>query len=79
MARAKGLEPSQLALAWVLSRGKDVVPIPGTKRRAYLEENARAAAVALSAADLSRLDELAPKGVAAGERYDEARMKMVNL
>ncbi len=79
MARAKGLEPSQLALAWVLSRGKDVVPIPGTKRRAFLEENARAAAVALSAADLSRLDELAPKGVAAGERYDEARMKMVNL
>jgi aryl-alcohol dehydrogenase-like predicted oxidoreductase len=79
MAQAKGLEPSQLALAWVLSRGEDVVPIPGTKRRAYLEENARAADVALSAADLSRLDELAPKGVAAGERYDESRMKMLNL
>jgi aryl-alcohol dehydrogenase-like predicted oxidoreductase len=79
LARAKGVEPSQLALAWVLSRGRDVVPIPGTKRRAFLEENARATEVALSAADLSRLDEVAPKGAAAGGRYDEARMKMLNL
>jgi aryl-alcohol dehydrogenase-like predicted oxidoreductase len=79
MARAKGIESSQLALAWVLARGKDVVPIPGTKRRAFLEENARAADVALTGADLSRLDELAPQGVAAGERYDEARMRMVGL
>jgi aryl-alcohol dehydrogenase-like predicted oxidoreductase len=63
----------------VLARGRDVVPIPGTKRRAFLEENARAADVALTAADLSRLDEVAPKGAAAGGRYDEARMKMVNL
>jgi aryl-alcohol dehydrogenase-like predicted oxidoreductase len=79
MARAKGVEPSQLALAWVLARGKDVVPIPGTKRRAFLEENARAVDVALAAADLSRLDEVAPRGAAAGGRYDEARMKMLNL
>ncbi len=79
LARAKGVEPSQLALAWVLARGRDVVPIPGTKRRAFLEENARAVDVALTAADLSRLDEVAPKGAAAGGRYDEARMKMVNL
>jgi aryl-alcohol dehydrogenase-like predicted oxidoreductase len=79
MAQAKGAEASQLALAWVLSRGPDVVPIPGTKRRAYLEENVRAAGVALTAADLSRLDEVAPRGAAAGERYDEARMKMLNL
>jgi len=79
MARERGVEASQLALAWVLARGKDVVAIPGTKRRAFLEENARAVDVALSAADLARLDEVAPRGAAAGERYDEARMKMVNL
>jgi len=79
MARAKGAEPSQLALAWVLSRGPDVVPIPGTKRLRYLEENARAVDLVLSPADLSRLEEVAPRGVAAGERYDAARMKMLNL
>ena len=79
MARAKGAEPSQLALAWVLSRGPDVVPIPGTTRLRYLEENARAVDLVLSPADLSRLEEVAPRGVAAGERYDAARMKMLNL
>jgi len=79
MAREKGLEPSQLALAWVLARGPDVVPIPGTKRLRYLEENVRAAAVALSAADVARLDTLVPRGAAAGERYDAARMRMLNL
>ncbi|HVP66943.1 MAG TPA: aldo/keto reductase [Anaeromyxobacteraceae bacterium] len=79
MAAAKGIEPSQLALAWVLARGPDVVPIPGTKRLRYLEENVRAASVALSAADLTRLDRLLPKGAAAGERYDAARMRMLNL
>jgi aryl-alcohol dehydrogenase-like predicted oxidoreductase len=79
MAAEKGVTVSQLALAWVLARGDDVVPIPGTKRRKYLEENAAADAVRLTPADLSRLDEVAPKGVAAGERYDAQRMKMVNL
>ncbi|HET9599142.1 MAG TPA: aldo/keto reductase [Anaeromyxobacteraceae bacterium] len=79
LAGAKGVTASQLALAWVLSRGDDVVPIPGTKRRKYLEENAGADAVSLAADDLRRLDELAPRGAAAGERYDEQRMKMVNL
>lgn len=79
MAREKGVLPSQLALAWVLAQGDDVVPIPGTKRRSYLEENARATAVSLGAADLARLDRVAPRGIAAGERYDAARMKMLNL
>jgi len=79
LAREKGLEPSQLALAWVLAQGKDVVPIPGTKRLRYLEENLRAAEVALAPADLARLAAIAPRGAAAGERYDEARMRMLNL
>ncbi len=69
IARERGVTAGQLALAWVLSRGEDIVPIPGTKRRAYLEENAAAAAVALSAEDLARIDEAAPLGVTAGERY----------
>ncbi len=61
--------PAQLALAWVLAQGEDVVPIPGTKRRAYLEENLAAAAVALSAGDLAQIDAAAPRGAAAGTRY----------
>ena len=79
IAAVKGVTASQLALAWVLARGEDVVPIPGTKRRKYLEENAAADAVALTPDDLRRLDEVAPKGAAAGERYDAQRMKMLNL
>ena len=79
LARAKGCTPAQLALAWVLSRGADVVPIPGTKRRATLEENAGAAGVVLTSADLARLDELMPRGAAAGTRYPEAGMKAVGL
>jgi aryl-alcohol dehydrogenase-like predicted oxidoreductase len=79
LAREKGCTPAQLALAWVLSRGKDVVPIPGTKRRVTLEENAAAAAVVLSPADLARIEAVAPPGVAAGTRYPEAGMKMVGL
>ncbi len=78
IAREKKCTPGQLALAWVLAQGDDVVPIPGTKRRAYLEENAAASEIALSAADLKRLDELAPRGVAAGERYPAAMMGSVN-
>ena len=69
IAREKGATPSQLALAWVLAQGKDIVPIPGTKKRRYLEENARAIEVKLTPEDLRRIAEAAPKGVAAGERY----------
>ena len=74
LARQKGCTASQLALAWVLAQGDDVVPIPGTKRRKYLEENAAASDIALSAADKKRIDEVAPRGAAAGERYPAAMM-----
>ena len=69
LATAKGVTAGQLALAWVLAQGDDVVPIPGTKRRRYLEENVGAAAVQLTADDLARLDAIAPPGVAVGGRY----------
>jgi aryl-alcohol dehydrogenase-like predicted oxidoreductase len=72
MAQDKGCTAGQLALAWVMAQGDDVVPIPGTKRRTYLEENVAACDVSLSEADLARLDELAPPGVAAGGRYPSA-------
>ncbi|MEA2490734.1 MAG: hypothetical protein QOH21_2526 [Acidobacteriota bacterium] len=71
LAREKGVTPSQLALAWVLHRGDDIVPIPGTKHVKYLEENVGAAAVTLSEEEMRRIDEVAPKGVAAGERYPD--------
>ncbi len=79
IAREKGVTPGQLALAWVLAKGEDVVPIPGTKRRAYLEENVAASDIELTAEDLARIDEVAPKGVAAGTRYPEAMMRFVNM
>jgi aryl-alcohol dehydrogenase-like predicted oxidoreductase len=69
LAEEKGCTPAQLALAWVLSRGDDVVPIPGTKRRTYLEQNADASEISLSAEELRRLDEAFPPGAAAGDRY----------
>ncbi len=69
MAAEKGVTAAQLALAWVLARGPDVVPIPGTKRRSYLEDNVAAAELALTDEDLARLEEIAPPGVAAGGRY----------
>jgi aryl-alcohol dehydrogenase-like predicted oxidoreductase len=72
MATEKGVSAGQLALAWVLAQGEDVVPIPGTKRRTYLEENAGALAVELSADDLARLDTIAPPDVAVGGRYADA-------
>jgi aryl-alcohol dehydrogenase-like predicted oxidoreductase len=78
LAAEKGCTPSQLALAWLLHRGDDVVPIPGTKRVRYLEENAGARDVRLTPADMRRIDEIAPKGVAAGTRYPEQGMKTVN-
>ena len=77
IAREKKCKPSQLALAWVLAQGEDIVPIPGTKRRKYLEENAAAVDLKLSAEDLRRIDEVFPKEAAAGARYPEAMMKMV--
>jgi aryl-alcohol dehydrogenase-like predicted oxidoreductase len=78
IAEAKGVTPGQLALAWVLQQ-EGVVAIPGTKRRRYLEENVAAADVELTADDLAALDEVAPVGVAAGERYPEAGMQGVHL
>jgi aryl-alcohol dehydrogenase-like predicted oxidoreductase len=78
IAAARGATPAQVALAWVLSRGEDVVPIPGTKRRKYLEENARAAEIELSPEDLRRIDEIARPGGAGGARYPEASMHTVN-
>jgi aryl-alcohol dehydrogenase-like predicted oxidoreductase len=77
MAAQKGVTASQLALAWVLAQGDDIVPIPGTKRQKYLEENVRAIEVELSKDDLAALDALSPRGVAAGERYDERGMAAV--
>ena len=78
MAAEKRCTPSQLALAWLLHRGDDIVPIPGTKRVRYLEENVAAVTVELSPADLRRVDDIAPVGVAAGTRYPEAGMGTVN-
>jgi aryl-alcohol dehydrogenase-like predicted oxidoreductase len=78
MAKEKGITPGQLALAWVLAQGDDIVPIPGTKRRSYLEENVAAKDVKLTAEDLSRINEIAPQGAAAGTRYPEAMMQFVN-
>jgi aryl-alcohol dehydrogenase-like predicted oxidoreductase len=79
IAAEKRATPSQLALAWLLAKGPDVVPIPGTKKRKYLEENAAAAGITLTAEDLRRIDGAAPKGATAGTRYSEAGMKRVNL
>ena len=76
LAAEKGARPSQIALAWVLSRGEDIVPIPGTKRRSYLEENAAAADIELTAGELERLERAFPAGAAAGDRYGD--MSSVN-
>jgi aryl-alcohol dehydrogenase-like predicted oxidoreductase len=78
IAAEKGATAPQVALAWILARGRDIVPIPGTKRRTYLEENLKALDVSLSAADLARIESLFPKGAAHGPRYPEATMKLVN-
>jgi len=78
IAQEKGCKPSQLALAWVLAQDKNIVPIPGTKRRKYLEENVAAIDVNLTEGDLRRIEEIFPAGVAAGERYPEHMMKIVN-
>ena len=79
MAREKKCTASQLALAWVLAQGEDIVPIPGTKRRRYVEENARAAEIRLTPEDLRRIDRAIPRDSASGLRYPEAGMRRVNL
>jgi len=78
LAKQKGCTPAQLALAWVLAQGNDIVPIPGTKRRKYLEENMAALDVRHSADDLKQIDNVAPKNVAAGDRYPSHMMSAVN-
>src|ERR1700688_872503 len=78
IATEKKCTPSQLALAWLLAQGQDIIPIPGTKRRKYLEENVGALNVKLTPRDLRRIDEVAPRGAAAGSRYPEAAMAAVN-
>jgi aryl-alcohol dehydrogenase-like predicted oxidoreductase len=78
IAKEKNCKPSQLALAWVLAQGDDIVPIPGTKRRKYLEENIGALEVKLTASDLERINQAFPMDVAAGKRYPEHMMKSVN-
>jgi aryl-alcohol dehydrogenase-like predicted oxidoreductase len=78
IAKEKGVKPSQLALAWVLAQGEDIVPIPGTKRRTYLEENVAALDVKLTPQDLQRIEEIFPQGAASGQRYPEHMMAIVN-
>ncbi len=79
MAAEKKCTPAQLALAWVLAKGPDVVPIPGTKRRKYLDENLGALEISLTAADFARLDGIAPPGVAVGARYPDEYMNRLGL
>jgi aryl-alcohol dehydrogenase-like predicted oxidoreductase len=76
IAAEKGVTPGQLALAWLLAQGNDIVPIPGTKRRAYLEENVAAVNTTLTQSECDRIAQLAPKGIAVGNRY--ADMSNVN-
>jgi aryl-alcohol dehydrogenase-like predicted oxidoreductase len=78
LAAEKKCTNAQLAIAWLLSRGNDIIPIPGTRRRERLDENVKAADIVLSESDLKRLDEIAPAGAAAGTRYPEAAMSTVN-
>jgi aryl-alcohol dehydrogenase-like predicted oxidoreductase len=79
MAAEKGCSPAQLALAWVLSQGEDVVPIPGTKRRTYLDQNLASLNISFTPAELRHIDEIAPRGVAVGSRYPEEHMSRVGI
>lgn len=79
IATEKGITPSQLAIAWLLAQGQDIVPIPGTKRRMYLEENIAATKITLTSEDLRQIDEVAPKGIAVGDRYPAQTMRSVHL
>ena len=78
IAKAKNATPAQVALAWVMAQGDDILPIPGAKTRAHLEENVGAVNVSLSKSDLERLDQAFPYGVAAGPRYGERQLARVN-
>jgi aryl-alcohol dehydrogenase-like predicted oxidoreductase len=78
LAAEKGVKPGQVALAWVLAQGNDIVPIPGTKRRTYLEENVAAVDVTLSNAEIEKLSNAIPRGAASGDRYQAASMKALN-
>ena len=78
IAREKKCTPAQLALAWVLAQGEDIVPIPGTKRREFLQENVGALDVDLSIDDLGRIEEVAPKDAFAGSRYPKAMLDLLN-
>jgi aryl-alcohol dehydrogenase-like predicted oxidoreductase len=78
LAHEKKCTPAQLALAWVVAQGEDIVPIPGTKRRKYLQENISALDVDLTAADLARIHEVAPEDAFAGARYPKAMMDLLN-
>jgi aryl-alcohol dehydrogenase-like predicted oxidoreductase len=78
IARAKACTPAQVALAWLLSRGDYIVPIPGTKRRSYLEENVKALAVHLSLDEVGRIEKAFPPGAAVGDRYPEYAMRHLN-
>jgi len=78
IAQEKGCAPGQLALAWLLAQGEDIVPIPGTKRRTYLDENVAALQVTLAPEDLRRIDEAAPRGATAGTRYPAHTLQAVN-
>ncbi|OCT13461.1 aldo/keto reductase [Paenibacillus pectinilyticus] len=79
MAQQKGCEPAQLALAWLLAQGDDIVPIPGTKKISYLEQNVGALDVHLTPDELKQINEIAPKGAAVGDRYSEQSMKSLSL
>ena len=78
LAEKKGCQPAQLALAWVLAQGEDIIPIPGTRRVKYLDENIGSLDVQLTPADLAAIDEVLPHGATAGERYAPAQMKNLN-
>jgi aryl-alcohol dehydrogenase-like predicted oxidoreductase len=78
IAKEKGCQPSQLALAWVMAQGEDIVPIPGTKRRKYLEENVGAVDIKLTKEDRSRINEVFPPDAASGQRYPEHMMALIN-
>jgi aryl-alcohol dehydrogenase-like predicted oxidoreductase len=78
IARRKRCTPAQLALAWLLAQGDDIVPIPGTKQRRYLDENIDSLQIELARSDLEEIEEVAPRGAAAGDRYHEAGMRTIN-
>ena len=79
LSETKGVTPTQLALAWVLAQGDDVVPIPGTKRRSYLEQNVRALEIELTPEDLVAIDVAVPRGSVAGDRYAAEQMSRINI